>query len=245
LLHADRVIAINGYMRDQFIAAGRAPDRIDIVPNALNPAYLDAVNLNEPEIRDIDVLIVGTLHPLKNQHLALEILVRLRDRHGMELKTVIVGTPTAASTEYEQKLKSGRKKMGLNQVEFAGRKNARELAELYGRSKVLLHLSAFETDSVVVAEAQACGALPVVNPVAGMAYRVKDGTNGFHLPIADLDAAAGRLKEIFQLYTNTADMRASARAQVARERSSAGVAEATRQVYLAAHQHNIHAVASA
>jgi glycosyltransferase involved in cell wall biosynthesis len=236
LLRADRVVAINGYMRDQFVAAGCASDRIDIVPNALNPAYLDAASREVPRDRDIDILIVGTLHPLKNQHLALEILARLRDRHGVTLRAVIVGTPTAASRDYAQKLADLRESMRLDGVEFAGRKNPQELAELYGRSRVLLHLSAFETDSVVVAEAQACGALPVVNPVAGLAYRVRDGVNGFHLAIADRDAAAARLKEILETWKDTQRMRERARSDVARERSPEGVAEATRRAYRLAYR---------
>ena len=71
LREADCVIAINEYMRERFVTEGGCPrERTVIIPNALNPVYLQDWS-ERP--RGIDIIMVGTLHPLKNQHVALEL----------------------------------------------------------------------------------------------------------------------------------------------------------------------------
>ena len=177
LRQADRVIAINEYMRDRFVnEGGCALERTVVIPNALNPVYLQDWSESP---RPIDIIMVGTLQPLKNQHVALELFHRLARDHGMHPRVVIVGAATVDSTDYRDRLHAMREEMGLTNVEFVGKKSPAELFDLYLASRFLLHISEFEADPTVVAEALACGTLPIVNPVAGLAYRVQDGFNGW------------------------------------------------------------------
>lgn len=191
---ADCVIAINEYMRDCFIEDGAQADRMVVVLNALNPVFLEA--FEEPAVRDIDILMVGSLYPRKNQHVALELFSRLAKDHHVSPRVVIAGAATAQSIEYEAQLRALQSDLGLHNVTFAGSKTPAELAALYRRSRFLLHISEWEADPTVVPEAWGCGTLPVVNPVYGLGFRVQDGRNGFHLPIADRAAASKRLAEI-------------------------------------------------
>lgn len=188
LRSADRVIAINEYMRDRFVnEAGCKRERTVVIENALNPIYLQ--DWTEAP-RPIDIIMVGTLHPLKNQHIALDLFGRLARDHGMHPRVVIVGDATVESAAYRDRLHATRDALGLANVEFVGKKTPAELFDLYRSSRFLLHISEFEADPTVVAEALACGAVPIVNPVAGMAYRVRDGSNGWHLPLGELEIAA-------------------------------------------------------
>lgn len=232
LLGADRVIAINGYMRERFVADGCAVERLDVVPNPLDPVFLDS---GPPVVheRDIDIIMVGTLHRLKNQHVALELLARLASAHGQRPRVVIVGAGTATSDSqaYVAALRRQCEQASLDHVQLVGRKSPPELADLYRRSRFLLHISEFEADPTVVAEALACGALPMVNPVAGLAFRVKDGVNGWHLAIADLGAAVDRLGALVDNEEERVKMASRGRAEVLRERAPAAAAHATLAVY--------------
>jgi glycosyltransferase involved in cell wall biosynthesis len=231
LCHADRVIAINEYMRGHFTENGCEPANAVIVPNALNPAFLQP--FDEPESRGIDILMVGTLHRLKNQHVALDLFARLKQAHGLTPRVTIVGASTAESRGYEAELRAAVVSLGLDHVVFAGKKSPPELASIYRSSRFLLHISDFEADPTVVAEALACGALPVVNPVAGLAFRVQDGKNGFHLPISDLTRASFRLAEILQNDSDRATLAGAGRIRVLDERRPSNVADATIKVYRA------------
>ena len=121
LRQADRVIAINEYMRDRFVnEGGCALERTVVIPNALNPVYLQDWSESP---RPIDIIMVGTLQPLKNQHVALELFHRLARDHGMHPRVVIVGAATVDSTDYRDRLHAMREEMGLTNVEFVGKKS--------------------------------------------------------------------------------------------------------------------------
>lgn len=229
LVEADCVVAINEYMRACFIEAGAAAEHMTIVLNALNPAFLEP--FEEPAKRDIDILMVGSLYPRKNQHVALDLFSRLKRDHAQTPRVVIAGAATAQSLDYGAQLRATQAELGLENVTFAGSKSSDELAKLYRKARFLLHISEWEADPTVVAEALACGTLPVVNPVFGLGFRVQDGRNGFHVPIADRAAAAKRLAGILAQDETRASLVHSARALMLDERRPRSVAEATARVY--------------
>lgn len=231
LLGAERVIAINGYMRQQFIAAGCQPERIAIVPNPLDPVFLHDTPM--PVARDLDIVMVGTLHRLKNQHVALDLLTLLAREHGLRPKVVIVGTGTATadSQAYVAALRRQRDEAKLDNVEFVGRKTPAELARLYLQSRFLLHTSAFEADPTVVSEALSCGAVPIVNPVAGLAFRVREGVNGWHLAIGDRNVAASRLAQLLTATRQREEIAMRGQVEVRQERGPLSAAHATLAIY--------------
>lgn len=193
LLQADRVVAINGYMRDRFVADGVDVHRIAVIPNALNPLYLEPL---PEQLRDIDILMVGTIHPLKNLHVALKIFEELATRSGLRPRVVVAGAPSVRAAHYYESLLADRESAGLGNVTFVGKLSVAELRKYYRRARFLLHVSAFETDSVVVTEALASGVVPIVNPVAALTTRVTDAVTGHHLQIGDVAQAAKRLQRI-------------------------------------------------
>jgi glycosyltransferase involved in cell wall biosynthesis len=229
LRSADAVLAINEFMRENFVQAGCPAERIHIVANALNPVYLQ--QWQEERRRDIDLIMVGTLHPLKNHNVALQLLQGLSREHGLRPRVLVVGTATTESAAYAEGLKQQARAAGLEQVEFVGKKSPAELVELYRRSRFLLHISSFEADPTVVAEALACGAVPVVNPVAGLAFRVQDNANGWHLPIADVGSATLRLAQLLAETTRRDALAAFGRDAVLQQRRPQAVAQATLDVY--------------
>lgn len=230
LLQATTVIAINGYMKELFMQAGCAENNIRIVHNPLGPLYHAPCNNIE---RDIDILMVGTLHPLKNVHIALQIFSYIQSEHGFNASITIAGAPTTVSGNYYQELLAFKEKHGLSNVKFVGSVDQQRLKELYCNSKMLLHISEFETDSMVISEAMACGVLTVVNPVAAMGYRVMDGINGYHVNIRDTRQAASRLVTILKDHSRTSEMARLGRNQAIQERDPVNVAQETLDAYRA------------
>jgi glycosyltransferase involved in cell wall biosynthesis len=230
LLSCDVVIAINEYMKDQFIRAGCPEEKIRIVPNALNPLFLSGC---DSTVRDIDILMVGALHHLKNQHLALEIFAHMKTGYGKNPRVIIAGAPTAASKGYYDNLLSYKARNALDNVEFIGSVDQARLKALYCRSRILLHISEFEADPTVIAEALACEAVPAVNPVAGLAYRVKDNINGYYVNIRNLRQAAGKLVDILAQYSHAAMLAKYGKNLVLKERDPGNVARETLKGYSA------------
>lgn len=226
---ATAVIAINGYMKERFIADGCSGAKITVVPNALNPLYMAGCDLGP---RDIDIVMVGTLHPLKNQDVALEILAQASRLGAPRPRVVVVGGATVDSTAYQQRLVRLKEEARLDNVSFVGVLNPTELKSIYCRSRFLLHLSAFEADPMVLAEARACGTVPIVNPVAGLAHRVRHGVNGYYLNINDREAAGSELIRFLADVETAWVMAQQGRTEIG-ERAPAAVAQQTLATYRA------------
>jgi len=100
------------------------------------------------EFRNIDLLGVGSLIPLKNYSLFINTVEEIV-KSIPDLKCVLVG-----SGPESEKLKAICKQKGLNKnIEFTGLLNRKKIFELMQRSKVFVHPSKFEGSGFVFAEA--------------------------------------------------------------------------------------------
>lgn len=108
---------------------------------------IDNQNFKNAE-RDIDLLAVGSLIPLKNYTLFIRLIAELKKTYS-DLKCKLVGT----GPELE-KLKNLSKKKGISDnIEFTGLLSRTEIFELMQRSKIFIHPSTFEGSGYVFAEA--------------------------------------------------------------------------------------------
>jgi glycosyltransferase involved in cell wall biosynthesis len=113
--------------------------------------------------RNIDLLAVGSLIPIKNYSLLIKI-VEIIAQTNSNLKCVLVG-----SGPEEIKLKSLSKEKKLeNNIEFAGILNRKEVFKLMQRSKILVHTSIFEGSAYVFAEALVNGMNIISYEVGGV-----------------------------------------------------------------------------
>ena len=103
--------------------------------------------VNEIE-RDIDLLAVGSLIPLKNYSLFIK-LVEVITRTNPEVRCKLVGTGPESS-----KLKTMARDKGIERnIEFTGLLNRTEIFKLMRRSRIFIHPSRFEGFGFVFAEA--------------------------------------------------------------------------------------------
>ncbi len=136
-------------------AARTARDRLDRDVDAVVPLGLDVDRVGSvgtDRVRDIDVLAVGSLIPVKRFGDVVEVaasLVKSRPR----LRVVIVGDGPERS-----RLENDVSAAGLaNHVSLTGRLPRTDVLRLMRRSKVLLHPSEYESQGYVFLEALACG----------------------------------------------------------------------------------------
>lgn len=103
------------------------------------------------------------------------------------------------SGELEGELRDSARQLGIDAV-FAGFKNQSELPACYAAADVLvLPSDGGETWGLVVNEAMACGIPAVVSSACGCAPDLIDeGETGFTYPTGDVEALAGRLREMLQ-----------------------------------------------
>lgn len=131
-----------------FASTGRRADHV--IPLGLDGEA--AALLREPAERDIDVLGVGSLIPLKNFSLFVETVERLVPRFP-GLRACIVGDgPERAALERQIAARN----LG-DHLRLAGRLPRPEVLRLMARSRVLLHPSRYEGQGYVFLEALAAG----------------------------------------------------------------------------------------
>ncbi len=142
------LIAISDYLANELYK------NYDLLPGHVIPIGIDTALFGHGPIeRDIDVLGVGSLIPLKQYDLFID-TIRFLKEHIPGVKAVICG----AGPEMER-LKSMTASYGLEaNISFKGELTHTEVLHYMQRSKVLLHPSNYEGFSTVLLEALYAGA---------------------------------------------------------------------------------------
>jgi glycosyltransferase involved in cell wall biosynthesis len=123
--------------------------------DAIIPIGLDVCNFNinrNEQTRKIDILGVGSLIPLKNYKLFIEIIGKLA-RHFPKIKAAIIGDGVERSHLNKMILEKGLE----NNMELLGELSRPEAIQYMYRSKILLHTSTYESQGYVFLEALYCG----------------------------------------------------------------------------------------
>jgi len=168
------------------IARHRAGWAVDfVIPLGLDIARVDAV-ASVPN-RDIDVLAVGSMTPVKRFADVVHVAARLAEVHT-ELRVVIVGDGACRPAIEEQVATSGL----AGNVEMTGGRPRGEVLRLMRRSKILLHPSGYESQGYVFLEALASGLHVVCRDVgfAGGSSKVLLCRN-----VGEMAAAVSRILE--------------------------------------------------
>jgi glycosyltransferase involved in cell wall biosynthesis len=147
----DRVFAVSEFSKRETVElTGVDPDRIDVVPNALEPAF----GPDGPALDGDYVLAVGTLEPRKN----LKRIIEATRQVGVELR--LVGAPGWGDAGVEG-----------SHVTWLGRIDDDELAAAYRGARALVFPSLYEGFGIPVLEAMASG-IPVVTSRGGATAEV-------------------------------------------------------------------------
>ena len=209
---------------------GLPPESRDwIVGNGVD---LDAIHGTRRTTEQVDVIFVGRLIDEKRVDLLLD-AIHMLDGRFPDLRCTIIGDgPERAALEQRAE------RLGLGKrISFAGRVDDARLYAAMKAARVLVMPSAREGFGITVAEAQACGTVPLVarGPMSAASALVRDGLDGLlcdPTPASMAEALAGLLSDPARL----AAMSRSAK-RVARDYDWDLLAVQMQRVYLrAAHR---------
>ena len=149
------------------------------------------------------LLFVGRIEPLKGIETLFQAVARLRDLGVCECNQMCVAiiggdADSRANLNVEQeRLKALRAELGLSDlVTFLGAQDQDALPDYYAAAEAVIMPSHYESFGMVALEAMACGTPVIASEVGGLAYLVRDGETGFHVPDSDPQLLAERICEI-------------------------------------------------
>lgn len=208
---ADRIIAATPAERTQMLWLYRAPRRkIEILPPGVNLARFHpmpqaearaAIGIKEPCRL---FLFVGRIEPLKGVDTIFEAIALLRqtapDLSRSLCLSIIGGAPDVSGENAEMdRLKGLRQSLGLEDVVvFLGAKDQDALHHYYAASEALIIPSDYESFGMVALESMACGTPVIASNVGGLSFLVRDGVNGYHVPVRDPVALRDRIQLLLQ-----------------------------------------------
>lgn len=193
------------------VRLGLEANRARVIRPAVNPDDF-TTRSDDSDGGALRVVGVGSLNWIKNYEHALLALRRAIDA-GADIRLDLVGDgPDRSHLQFAiDDLELGER------VRLLGRRTPDEVAEILRRSDVFLHTSCSEGISNAVLEAMAT-ALPVVTTDAGgMREAVRDGIDGFVVPVRDVGATSAALVELASSPALRAQMGASGRARIEAE----------------------------
>jgi len=181
-LIADHVLAASSYVRESLVAAGVAPSRIVIVPYGADTQRFRPSS--QPLRSGLRLLFVGGVTQRKGVKYLLEAVKRLGIH---DLRLTLVG----------QVVGSGRGLAPYREF-FRHVPNVphHEVHRYFQQADVFVYPSLHEGSAIAIYEALASGLPVITTPNSGSV--VRDGVEGFVVPIRDVDALMERILLLYQ-----------------------------------------------
>lgn len=208
---ADQVIAATPAELAQLQWLYRADvSRVTVIPPGVDlqtfypRSAADAkVRLGLPASRKL-LLFVGRIEPLKGIETLFQAVARLRDLGVCECAelclAIVGGNPSdngRSGNDELARLMAVRDDLGLAEmVTFLGARDQDALPDYYAAAEAVIMPSHYESFGMVALESMACGTPVIASEVGGLAFLVKDGETGFHVPDRDPELLADRICQI-------------------------------------------------
>lgn len=206
---ADRLVAATPAEKAQLAwLYGANPRKISVISPGVNLQRFHPIDKNQakaaigvPEDQRM-ILFVGRIEPLKGVDTLLRAMA-LVDQcspdciHNTCL-SIVGGDPSQnglAENAEMARLHALRAELGISDlVTFLGAKDQDKLQYYYSAAEMVVMPSHYESFGMVALEAMACGTPVIASEVGGLAFVVRDGVTGFHVPERDPEALADKIK---------------------------------------------------
>lgn len=181
---ADAVTVPSIFAARSFVEMGVPADKVHNIPYGV---LLESFRRTaEPAADSFEVIFAGGIGLRKGVPYLLEAFSRLK-HPAKRLRFVGDVLPD---------LKPVLGRLPLDRVEFAGSVPQSRLAEMMSASHVLVLPSIEEGFGMVMNQAMACGCPVIASNHTGALDVIQDGSNGFIVPIRDVDAIRDRLQQL-------------------------------------------------
>ena len=226
LRRADAVVTICEGLRGEIIGRGLPPERVTVVPNAVDLEAFTSDDAPAPELRErlglrgAAVLgFIGSFYGYEGLALLIQALPAIL-RHRPDVRLLLVGGGPEESILQRQVQEAG---LGTTVV-FTGRVPHDQVQRYYGAVDVLVYprLPLRVTDLVTPLkplEAMALRRLLVASDVGGHRELIRDGETGLLFRAGNREALAARVVEALRLGAAADAIRIAARSFVERERT--------------------------
>ncbi len=199
LNEATGVISVSHALRDLLVDRGVQTGQFRVIPNAVDRARFRPGDRGEARRAlglptDAPLIVcVGNLIELKRHHVLVEAFARLHASRP-KVQLAIVGGGEAEPA-YEARLRRLVETSGLGAaVRFAGRIPSVEVARWLQAADVFALATSREGCCNSILEALAAGRPVVTTPAGDNAHFVRDGVNGYLVPIDDAAATAAAIE---------------------------------------------------
>jgi D-inositol-3-phosphate glycosyltransferase len=185
-------------------------EHVIVIPPGVDTGRFYAIAIDEAKefigipVEKRMVLFVGRIESLKGIDTLLYAMASLEQSglfadHGACL-AIIGGEADESSEELSDemvRLTSLSEELNLQDiVRFLGRRDQDTLPYYYSAAEVVVVPSHYESFGLVALEAMACGTPVIASETGGLAFLIKDGETGFHVPAGDTEALRSKLKII-------------------------------------------------
>jgi len=208
---SDRIVAATQAELAQLQWLHRADTkRIRVIPPGVDTTHFypipkdEALEFIGTPAKYCMLLYVGRIEPLKGIDTLFEAMAILKREGFLDINplclAIIGGDPQVSREEMSsemERLHSLQESLGIGDlVTFLGRRAQDTLQYYYSAAEIVVVPSHYESFGMVALEAMACGTPVIASETGGLAFLVKHGETGFHVPAADPNALANQLKEL-------------------------------------------------
>ncbi|MEE8137816.1 MAG: N-acetyl-alpha-D-glucosaminyl L-malate synthase BshA [Thermoanaerobaculia bacterium] len=187
ILRSDAVTAVSEALRRETIGQLKIDRPIDVVPNFIDPERYERAKALPGARRwlrpgEKALVHISNFRPVKRVLDAVEVFLRVRER--LPARLILVGDgPDRAKVEQHC-----RTKRALESITFIG--NLPLVEEVLVGADLFLLPSETESFGLAALEALSCRVPVIATRVGGLPEVVKDGENGFLLPVGDVEGMA-------------------------------------------------------
>jgi D-inositol-3-phosphate glycosyltransferase len=211
LREADRIVAATPAEVAQIQWLYREKtDRVVVIPPGVDTSHFYPIPKDEAKefvgvpCENRMLLFVGRIEPLKGIDTLVHAVTRLFEQGVLQTHpfclAIIGGSTDVTRDEMDAEMERLRElcsSLGIKDlVTFLGRRDQDTLQYYYSAAEVVVVPSHYESFGLVALEAMACGTPVVASETGGLAFLVRNGETGFHVPAADVDALTDKLKLI-------------------------------------------------
>jgi glycosyltransferase involved in cell wall biosynthesis len=195
---ADGCITVSHSLKTLITSTGARAENVRVIHNAVDRHVFQ--NRDKAAARqrlnvavDVPLIVsVGNLLSVKGHHTLISAFAELT-AHKPKAHLVIIGGPMH-EPQYPHELGAQCERLSVaDRVTFAGKLEPSEVASWLNASDLFALASKREGCCNAVLEALACGAPVVTTPAGDNDWFVKDGDNGYIVPVGDCRAMAGAL----------------------------------------------------
>ncbi len=168
-------------------------ERFHPIPKALAKERLGIPRTNR------NILFAGRIERLKGIDTLMQAMALIQERRPAAVENVCVaiigGDPWSDSQDDEMaRLQTLRQELDVRDlVTVLGSKDQEVLPEYYAAAEMVVMPSHYESFGLVALEAMAMGTPVIASEVGGLAFLVRDGETGYHVPSRDPEALAERI----------------------------------------------------